>query len=350
MVGTAVITGLLAVVASVDLGIPLRDPDGFLGPSYVRLPALVGLFLLLDVVPRGVLRARAVGRWGEGFAQVVRERWVPARLVAVIVGLGSFYVTYVGYRNLKSYLPILRDDLDDSELVQLDHWLSFGLGPARILHELLGTGVAAYVLSAVYLFFLMLVPLSLAFALVWVHDPRRGYWYVTALCLNWALGTASYYLLPSLGPIYVDPIAYADLPVTGVSDLQESLMRSRIAVLADPTGTDRIHGIAAFASLHVSIVVTMALVAQLMRLWAVLRYLLWGFAVLTATATIYFGWHYLADVVAGLAIAVASVWFAAMGTSAHHRRPMDPVEQESSRDGDAALQDEDHASGWARSH
>ncbi|NAZ76372.1 inositol phosphorylceramide synthase [Kineococcus sp. T13] len=323
----ALLTGGLAVAASADLGIRLRDPDGFLGPSYVRLPALVLLFLVVDLLPRAVLRARAARAAGlparPAVAGAVRERLTAARLGYVAAGLLTFYVTYVGYRNLKSYLPFLRPELHDAALLRMDDDLLPGswTGPAPLLHELLGTTVSAEVLSAVYVFFLFFVPVSLVFALVWAPDPRRGYWYVSALCLNWALGTASYYLLPALGPIYADPAAYADLPDTEVSALQESLMTSRVIVLADPFGTDRIHGIAAFASLHVSIVLTAALVAQAMRLWKPLRIAMWCYVALTAVATIYFGWHYLLDLVGAVVIAVASVWIGAWGAGAW-RRPV----------------------------
>lgn len=86
---------------------------------------------------------------------------------------------------------------------------------------------------------------------------------------------ASYYVLPSLGPIYIEPQHFTDLPDTAVTGLQESLYRNRVRVLEDPHATQSVHGIAAFASLHVSVVVTAALVAHLVRLPVVLRTALW---------------------------------------------------------------------------
>jgi len=325
MVAVAVLTGVAAVVASAAVGIRLRDPDGFLGPSYVRLPVLVLGFLLTDLVPRvlsAVWAARGTGASrAAAVAAVVAERLTRRRLAHVLVGLVSFYVTYVGYRNLKNYLPFLREDLHDAALLRLDRDMAFGADPADVLHTVLGTTVAAEVLSVAYLFLMLFVPLSLVMALVWTRDPRDGFWYATALGLNWVLGTVSYYLLPSLGPIYSHRSEYADLDPTGVTDLQDSLMRSRVLVLADPTGTDRIHGIAAFASLHVSLVLTAALVAQAMRLSALIRWALWVYVLLTAVATVYFGWHYLVDVVGGAAIAAVSVWLGALATRSWRHRP-----------------------------
>jgi len=309
----------LVVAASFDL--PLRDPDGIAGPAYVRLPLIVVLFLAADIVPR------LVRRRGTAAKRILRERLSPERLGLVTVGMASFYVSYVAYRNLKGALPFARPTLHDEELLRLDEWMAFGHDPGLLLHDLLGTGTAAYVLSSVYLMYLLFVPLSLGAALVWGRNVRVGSWYVTALCLNWLLGAVSYYLVPSLGPVFVRPERYATLPETGVSLLQESLARARLEVLADPTGADAIAGVAGFASLHCSVVFTAVLLAHLVRLPAFVRAALWVFLLMTITATAYFGWHYLIDDVAGLLLGAVSVLIAERVT---RRAPttLEAVEQE----------------------
>jgi membrane-associated phospholipid phosphatase len=258
------------------------------------------LFVLADVLPRVLLGRGSV-------RQVLRERYAPERMALVAVGLASFYLTYVSYRNLKGALPFARPELHDEALLSLDRAMAFGNDPAELLHDLLGTGAAAYVLSAVYLLFLAFVPLSLGAALVWGRSVRTGSWYVTALCLNWLLGAASYYVVPSLGPVFVQPEVFADLPDTGVSALQASLAEARLEVLADPTGAEAMAGIGAFASLHTSIVFTAALIAHRVGLPLVVRWALWAFLAGTITATAYFGWHYLVDDVAGLVLGAVSV-------------------------------------------
>jgi hypothetical protein len=144
--------------------------------------------------------------------QVVRERWDRKRTLLVAVGLASFYATYVSYRNLKGALPFARDVLHDEALLDLDRAMAFGHDPATLLHSLLGTGVAAHVLSAAYLLFLAFVPLSLGAALVWARSERTGAFYVTALGLNWLMGAATYYLVPSLGARSSRAGAVRDLP------------------------------------------------------------------------------------------------------------------------------------------
>jgi hypothetical protein len=245
---------------------------------------------------------------------VARERWPWRRLRAALIGLAAFYLTYVSYRNLKHFLPLLHPGLVDDELLELDRWMAGGAAPAQLLHDVLGIGATAHVLSWVYLAFLIFVPASLALALVSRGRSGEASWYVTALCLNWTLGTASYYVLPSMGPVYAAPELFWRLPETGTAQLQDSLLVSRWLVLLDPQGTERIQSIAAFASLHVSIIFTAALIAHLTLRSRLVRSLLWGFFALTVTATIYFGWHYIVDDIAGLAIGGGAVLLAGWGT------------------------------------
>lgn len=321
----ALITGGLAVIAAITLDLPLRDPDGFLGPSWTRLPAILFLFMAADLIPRVVARFRSAGGARQALKEVLAERWPIQRLVVVLIALGSFYVTYVGYRNLKSFLPLTRQQSEDMALRTSDQLLAFGTNPSEVLHAVLGTGVSAHVLSWVYISFLFFVPLSLAAALVWSRNVSLGLWYTTALCLNWALGTASYYLLPALGPFAVRSWNYADLPDTGVSSLQSGMLRARAYVLDDPFATPAVQSIAAFASLHTSIVFTAALIVHFAGFPRVIRILMWVFLVLTLISTIYFGWHYIIDDIAGLVIGAVSVAAAGWATrGARDHRPSPP--------------------------
>jgi membrane-associated phospholipid phosphatase len=327
----AALASLVTVAVAVVLDLPLRDPDGIAGPAWLRLPLIVTLMFALDVIPRAINRAHGLRGAPASIAAVVRERWSRRSLLLMLVGLVSFYLTYVSYRNLKSFLPFARDGIADDALLDLEPGLLFGEEPALLLHDLLGTGLAAEILSPVYIFFLVFVPISLGAALVWTRDLFRGYWYVTTLGVNWVLGVASYYLVPSLGPVFVRPSLYADLPVTGVSQLQDTLLAERLEVLADPHATQAMNAVAGFASLHVAIVFSAALVAQLGGVNRVLRRALWAFFWMTTVSTMYFGWHYLIDVLGGLVIGLVAVWAGALATG-HELRgrlafPMRPMDE-----------------------
>lgn len=321
--GIAVIMLAVTLAAGSYYGIGLRDPDGVVGSRLLLLLALVLFLWALDIVPRAVRDARASSRpvWPR-IREVASDRWTPRRAAVVLGTIVAFYVVYLCYRNVKSYLPLARPEIFDGQLLRFERSL-FGDDPARFLHDLLGTGIAAHVLSTVYLLFLTFVPLSIAFALVWSTDMASGLWWVTALSLNWVLGAASYFLIPSMGPAYAVPELFAGLPETGAAALQETLLDHRREFMASPQGSDALQSIAAFASLHVSIVLTGALVAHLLRAPRPLRLGLWAFVVLTALATIYLGWHYVVDDIAGAIIALMAVYLGAQltGWRIERRRP-----------------------------
>ena len=313
--------GVTTLVAAEALGEPIRDPEGFLGPSWVRFPLLCLGAFLADVVPRAGWRARRTpGRFLEHARSIVEEHWTRDRIVLVLIGLASFYVTYVSYRNLKSFLPFIREGTQDPMLRELDLILTFGADPAILLHNILGVGIAAHVLSFVYLFFLLFVPISLVGWLVWSRNISYGYWYVTSLCLCWALGVVSYYAIPSLGPGFYYVWLYSDLDATPTAALQDSLYSSRVDVLLNPFTVEGIQGVAGFASLHVAIVLCAALVAHYTVRHAWIRQFMWVFFVLTVIATIYFGWHYIADDIAGAVIAIVSVWLGGLATGQKFER------------------------------
>jgi hypothetical protein len=300
----------LAFVVCTIAGVPLRDPDGVAGGRLLVALGLVAGLVFVDVAIRAARRSS--GRWPgrSEILAVARERWNGKRLVPLFAALFAFFVTYFAYRNLKSVVPLIRPhELFDRQLTDLDVGL-FGEQPAALLHQLLGTGLAAQFLSAGYMLLFIFIPVTLAAALVFSTQLEAGLFYATALSLNWVVGAASYYLLPSIGPFHVDPAVFAALPHTGVAELQHWLVSERTSFLADPQAAGAAQGIGAFASLHVSIFVTGALTAHLLGLRRSIKVTLWVLTVITTLSTIYFGWHYILDDLAGAVIAVMALAFA----------------------------------------
>jgi PAP2 superfamily len=316
MVSIAVSMGLLAILAAVIFGHPLVDPDGFIGPSYLRLPTILLLGFALDLVPRTLWLARGnPRRFPEVFGERIRQHWTRPRIELVVSGILCFYITYVSYRNLKSQLPFIEGvhHKFDRELFIIDKAVFLGHEPAIVLHDLLGDGLSAEILSSVYLWFLPLVPLALAVWLVWSRNLGFGYWFATSQCIAWTLGTASYYALPTLGPGFYHPWLYQTIDDTNAGHLMNSLANSRVWAVNTTAEslqsiTSSLSGVAGFASLHVAITLLVALMIQYTTTMRWLKIVFWVNASITAVATIYFGWHYVADDIAGVAIALFSFY------------------------------------------
>jgi membrane-associated phospholipid phosphatase len=204
-------------------------------------------------------------------------------------------------------VPLLRpEELFDNDLADFDRSLFGGHDPAVLLHALLGTGVQTHLLSGAYMLLFAFIPGTLAFALVFSQNLASGLYYVTAQSINWLLAAASYFLVPALGPVYAEPSVFAHLPVSAVTRLQDLLLDQRVEFLRDPAAGSA-QSIAAFSSLHVSFFFTAALASHLLGLARPLRIGAWFLLGLTIAATVYLGWHYVVDDLAGLVLGAIAI-------------------------------------------
>ena len=298
---------VLTVVRSFQVGIPLRDPHGSI--FWSRIGISVGMFVVFVLVD-GALTARRRGRLVRGRLlssvwSTVRGRWSPRRVGLAIGLLLAYHVTYFCYHNLKSWDVYNRPR--DAMLLDWDRWLFLGHSPATLLHDLLGTHYAAYVLMVIYESFSTMVLFAIAAPLVYVRRLREAAVALASGVWIWILGTASYYAIPSLGPFWSAPQEFSRLPHTMIQDTQARYLGQRAHLLAHPQASDAFAQISAFASLHVGVTTVILLMAhyyRLRRLTQALTVFLLG----TLVATTYLGWHFFVDDIAGLAIAWLSVW------------------------------------------
>ncbi|TIC87897.1 inositol phosphorylceramide synthase [Nocardioides sp. GY 10113] len=309
--------GLMVAIAILE-DLPIRDPDDVM-PGYVQFPLIVLAAIALDILPRVAHRARLRATWRPSslrglLREVVGERWPASHWWFALNGLLAWYLCYATFRNVKSMAPFVNGREWDSTLAEIDRFLFAGHDPAAVLHAWFGTGLAAHLLSFVYVAWIALVPVSIAIALVWTRHTSAGAWFVTALAVDWVLGALLYLLVPTVGPIYSDAAMFEELPRTYVTTLQEGMWQDRVAVLADPRGADTLQTIAAFASLHVGIMVTICLVVRLVGLPRWVQASAWAFLALTVLSTVYLGWHFAADVVGGVALGAFAVWLAGIAT------------------------------------
>lgn len=333
LIGTTVIMGVTAFVCAAVLDRPVVDPEGFLGPSWLRLPLLVLAALAADMLPQffWVGRSRPAAGWA-AMKNRWHTHWTRERWTLVVIGIACFYVTYLSYRNIKSYLPFIMGERKyDRELHVLDRAMFFGNEPASVLHSIFGTGFSAHLLSTIYVAFLPLVAIMVAIYLVWSRNIRYGYWFITSQVLIWSLGTAMYYCLPSLGPGFRYPWLFADLPSTGTGDLMDALFYGRKGVTHD--GIEKaVQSVAAFASLHTGVTILWALFIQYTVRNRILRIIAWTNVGLTVVATLYFGWHYVADDIAGAAIALVSFYVGGLAAGVKFTKAGLEVKRRTSKD------------------
>jgi hypothetical protein len=301
VVALVVVFAIVAWARSRQVDVPFKDPHGKLFRA--KLPDTAEFLLaavLIDVVVRWLRgRKRGATLWS-----TVRTRWTPYRIAMILAGLVAYFVVYLCYRNLKSWDVF--NTPRDGMLLRWDRWLFFGHSPAVLLHDLLGEDLAARLLTDLYESFSWLVTIALVAALAFTPTVRQAFVFVTAAMWAWILGVGSYYLIPSLGPFNAAPEEFADLTRTSIQDTQDAYVAQRVHLLAHPHASDAFAQISAFASLHCAL----ACLVFLMARYYGLRLVSWVaglFLLGTLVATVYLGWHFAVDDVAGLAIAWVAV-------------------------------------------
>jgi PAP2 superfamily len=290
----------LTVVRSIQIGIPLRDPHGAILLTRVALSA--GIFAVLIAID-GVRRTTSP-RTLRAVSHTVRARWTRRRLAGAGSVLLAYHVVYFCYHNLKSWDVF--NHPQDQMLLGWDRWLFLGHSPAVLLHQVLGEHVAAYGLMVVYESFSTLVSVSVVAAVACADRLRDGAVFIASMVWVWILGVASYYVIPSLGPFWSAPHTFSGLPHTLVQDTQARYLAQRSDLLAHPHADGSFAQVSAFASLHVGVTFVIVLMASyygFRRTTRALTVFLCG----TLVATVYLGWHFAVDDLAGLGIAWVSV-------------------------------------------
>ena len=124
------------------------------------------------------------------------------------------------------------------------------------------------------------------------------------------------------------PWLYQTIDDTNAGRLMNSLANSRVWAVQTTSPslidiTNFLSGVAGFASLHVAITLLVALMIQYTTHLRWLKVVFWVNTCITAVATLYFGWHYVADDLAGVDVALVSFYVGgwASGQSFARHRP-----------------------------
>jgi hypothetical protein len=317
--GLVVVFAVVAWARSRQVDIPFKDPQGKLFRA--KIVSTLEMLLLVIVADTAVRSFRRGATWRTPWHRL-RERWSLERIALVLLGLVGYFVVYLCYRNLKSWDAL--NAPQDAMLLRWDRWLFLGHSPAVLLHDLLGQDVAARALTALYESFTTLVTVALVAALALAPTARQAWVFVVSAMWAWILGVGSYYLIPSLGPFHSAPSEFRGLTRTSIQTTQETYLAQRDHLIAHPQAHDAFAQISAFASLHCALTFLVFLMAR----YYGLRVLSWPLALFllgTVVATVYLGWHFAVDDLAGLAIAWVAVQLGKLTVLGTTRVPRTPV-------------------------
>jgi membrane-associated phospholipid phosphatase len=287
------------ILVGLHLHVSIRDPRGGFWLRVASPAVYLAAAIAADVA------WRRLWAWKRGGS--FEHHWTRARIAWTGFAFFSFQLTYLAYRNLKSWVPLGRNADFDRQLAQIDRQVFGHAGASEYLADMFGRGWVATLLDLAYVAYLPLVAIALAVGVTWLGTLRMQAAFLSAYLLNWSLGAALYWLVPAVGPAFVDSGRFSWLTdqAAGSAQLQSLLLTKRLDLLADPLGSGVFQSIGAFPSLHTSVTVTWT-----MLLW-MFGYRRAGivagvYSLLVMLATLYLGWHYLADVAGGLGLALVS--------------------------------------------
>lgn len=214
--------------------------------------------------------------------------------------------------NAKALIPLVNPRLHDEALLKLDLALCGGFDLLAWCSTI-RTPLLDQVMSFSYHF--LFVAFFLSMSLLFMQRKKELRLLVLAFMLAKVAGNVTHFALPSLGDAYVPHRTHL---YENISDnvqtrkIQKALWEERTRLLKNPESYRPAFpflGIAAFPSLHCGQLTVLLLVA-----WRCHRWLLLGYAplgLLLFASTIYFGWHYISDCVAGVALGAAAFYGAA---------------------------------------
>ncbi len=174
-------------------------------------------------------------------------------------------------------------DADDA-LKHVDRALFFGHDPNVLLERVISPALSEW-MAGCYVFYLFLFPIALG--VVYAIDPPRFRWLAFSVALTLALGYVGYSLVPARGPVFTTHFDVS-LDVYYLQPVKEQLM-DRMRVPRD-----------CFPSLHTA--ASLVLLRGTYRSAPKLALALAPIVLTIPIACVYLRYHYVVDVIAGVAL------------------------------------------------
>ena len=217
------------------------------------------------------------------------------KLLPAARALLVYWLCNMAFLNLDGFVHRLNPHDRDQVLIQIDQWLFWGYHPLKLLEPLV-TRAGVEFFTQVYIS-LYLVPLVSMIGFLHQGKVRAFRNAILAFVLAFAIGWFGYLIVPAVGPFWEQRDLFA-------WDIWESDIR-----YARKHGTDHFSR-ATFPSLHTGLSVT-----GLLLVWRYTTYSLYRMAFTVWVAgivfsTLYLRWHYVIDVIAGIALAILVTYLA----------------------------------------
>lgn len=216
------------------------------------------------------------------------------------------------FAHLKHLIPYVNAAVWDKPLLILDQMImGSGLFPA-----LIPDGIAealTQLLSVSYQTFYFYMSFVICLFLVQPNTSLRQE-FALSYGLLWMLAIPLIYALPTWGPCFYAPHLFENIPPSAMTEIQHALWTSKERLVSHPLNSNYIYAISGFPSLHLGLLL---LGSCYLRSFQTLLFSL-SVVILSLTflATLYFGWHYLADDLAAVPYCMVVVLAAKRVTSA----------------------------------
>ncbi|HET7334689.1 MAG TPA: phosphatase PAP2 family protein, partial [Rhizomicrobium sp.] len=206
--------------------------------------------------------------------------------------------------------------------------IGFGTLPWQWLQPVLGYAPVTALLNVIYDCWFLIMFACLLWQAFAARSNETRMQFLLAFAFSWFIaGNVLATIFSSAGPCFygylhpgADPfgaqMAYlqnvnTQWPVWSLQ-IQDALWQSYV------TGSGAVAGISAFPSMHVTIAVLLALLGTRTNRW--LGIALWIFAGLIVIGSVHLAWHYAADSLAGIALAMLFWWSAGVVTRTWQKR------------------------------
>ena len=223
--------------------------------------------------------------------------------VRLVHAVSAMFFVFI---ELKHATPLVNHAVFDAQLAQSEKSFFGGQYAAEKLINVLGASWT-HGLSEVYGYWYPYLAVAVVSMLL-ARSSKLKQEFFLSFSLCWFFGILIVYCYPTWGPCFSAPDVFAQLPATHMTSVQTELWKAKLQLDVNPKDSGAIFLISGLPSLHLAVALLCSVYLKAVN--GLLAAASWVFVVLTAIATIYFGWHFVMDDLAAVPLVMVSVFVA----------------------------------------